>query len=138
MLMFPLPARPSEETKLKSANPRLIYTKSFQGLLPCANKGVHSYTLNNQRRLTIVQFYCPTFPILFSRVSGQKVVVGVSRANITSNRYKRERERERVREEAADSRGARRGQAAGAHLVWINIVLSLIIHFYRVRTADSG
>ena len=47
-------------------------------------------------------------------------------------------EREREREEAADSRGARRGQAAGAHLVWINIVLSLIIHFYRVRTADSG
>ena len=67
---------------------------------------IKDLTRNNRRRLTIAQFYCPTFPILFSRVSGQKVVVGLSSLlagvtlHIWSNRYPASGQRL-----SADSRG---------------------------------
>ena len=100
---------------------------------------IKDLTRNNRRRLTIAQFYCPTFPILFSRVSGQKVVVGLG-YHYTFGPT--------VTQPAASGclptpEGVRRGQLplpARAHLVWINIVLLTLIipHFTRVKTADTG
>ena len=80
---MPVPPPSEPDIKLKTQTPSHLHCLSIgfikianiQGLLPCPVQ-IKDLAHNNRRGLTIAPFYCPTFPILFSRVSGQKVVVG--------------------------------------------------------------